>query len=164
MTTIAYRDGILAADTQLTISNIKVFCSKIFVLRPGFILACAGSTDLEWKAMHFFKEPNWRQLDFPSMIPEGEEPSDKEEAKNIQIIAIENGIPFFCHENFIPIPIEHPFYAIGSGHELAMLGMHLGLTAPQAVITASELDVNTNDVVDYYDPQDGQIKRYQPRR
>jgi len=159
MTTICYSKGILAADTQLTLTNIKIFASKIFILRPNFVISCAGDVDIEYKAMEFFRNPKWRQEEIPDYTKKENESDEK---KEFRCIGIENGQPFFCHDSLVPVPIEHPFFAIGSGSDIAMGAMHLGLTPQQAVILASELDINTNDVVDYYDIQDKQIKRYLP--
>ena len=44
--------------------------------------------------------------------------------------------------------LDHSFHACGIGHEFARAAMALGLSAAEAVVFASEMDIYTNNIVD----------------
>lgn len=147
VTTIAYRDGIVAADSQLNLGNIKVKSSpKIVLLSSGEILAAAGWMYNIAKAQAFFDQKNWR--DKLDDAPEFEEGFDA--------ILFSKGKPYYCSRNCIPFPVEHPFFAIGSGTDIALAAMYTGMSAPDAVLLASELDIYTNNKVQIVNVQDAQ--------
>jgi hypothetical protein len=137
MTTIAYKDGILAADTQLTMGYIRGLCRKIERWPGGEVVASAGNEE-----DHFvFK--NWYHGD-KKKIPKIH--------KTFELFMIDiEGHPLKYNNLCIPIPIDDPVYAYGSGDALARGAMAYGLSAKEAVKFASEIDVNTNNIVDTYD-------------
>ncbi len=137
MTTIAYKDGILAADTQLTDGNMKYLCRKIEVLTGGEVVSSAGNED------DFYIWRDWYY-------------GDKKKAPKLHktfclfMINLE-GKPVRFNANCVEVPITDPLFALGSGEPMARAAMIYGLTAKQAVLFASEVDVNTNNIVDTYD-------------
>ena len=136
MTTIAIsiKDGILAADTQLTDNDIKVLCHKITVLPDNRVVACAGPVDEE----EWFKA--WLIGDLKKLP----------RLKKLCAILIEDKQAFYFIQGPEKYKIEHPFYAIGNGWKVAMAGMHAGLSAVNSVKLAGELDIYTNTIVDHY--------------
>ena len=139
MTTIAYKDGILAADTQLTEDNLKSFCRKIDVLPEGTVVAsCGGLTDqtvfLEWLANPKKKKP-------PTTFHKG-----------FELILIDpDRDAVYYDPHCIPHKINDPIWSTGSGWKIARAAMMLGLSAKESVEFAGDIDVCTNKLVDTYD-------------
>lgn len=146
MTTIAYRNGILAADTQMTISNVAYKTSKIKRLNKNTAIACAGSGADEYRARQHFSLPDWKDHEPPKV------------KSNFECVLINKGQPYFCVGNLFPIKMEHDYYAIGSGGNFAMAGMATGLSAEEAVQFASELCLYTNDIIETFDVKEHQTK------
>lgn len=139
MTTIAFKAGILAADTQLTWGNEKHYTTKIKVLPTGIVIACAGNIPQERKAHEIFSDSNWRSLDL------------SEKAKNFAAMAFIDGKLFLCTNNYIPIPINDRYFSIGSGSAYALAAMSLGCSAQDAIKLAADFDVNTNKIIETYE-------------
>lgn len=149
MTTIAWRNGILAADTQMTDNHIKVPMRKLFLLgaNAGCIAICGDVA----KALGFI---DWLQS--------GLEPTrtKKRVYKGVGAIYIDKwDDPFWFDDSPNPVPINAPFYAMGTGHALAMGAMSTGMSAIDAVKFASTLDIYTNDQVEYYSVKTKKIKK-----
>ena len=145
MTTIAFKGDILAADTQLTVGDVKVISSdKILKLNAKTILAAAGDLSAIDAAKQFFQQENWE-----SKLNEKPKVKGKLDA-----ILIYEGAAYTTDKTLILEPIEHPYWAVGSGWEFAMAGMHLGMGAIQAVKFASEFDINTNSKIRYLNVKD----------
>lgn len=143
MTTIAYRDGILAADSRLTYSTEegggrKFRCAKIFRKTIGrgkkkydVLIATAGESSpgmvfVDWYGS---KKPVPDvflniECDFTCLIltPDGLFEADR-----------------FCR----PDRILERFYAVGSGCKEALAAMHCGRGALQAVEIAGLIDPYT---------------------
>lgn len=136
MTTIAYKSGILAADTQLTIdAHVKMICHKHTFLKDGSVIAVAGNVGTEEQFLRFLntkKDP----------------PMDKGVKKLGAIRVYPNGKVTFYDSSVEELPMEHSFHAVGIGHEFARAAMALGLSALEAVKFASEMDIYTNNIID----------------
>lgn len=156
ITTIAYKDGIIAADTQTTFGNIRATSDpKIKVLPNGLLIAIAGDVAKGLIAERFFSQPDWiTKLD--------DSPTFK---RGFEALLFPNGRPHWCANNCVPVPLVNPFYSMGSGWQIAMAGMKTGLNAVQAVQLAGELDIYTNNTVqvvhvkDFYPQQKEKQKR-----
>lgn len=143
MTTIAYRDGILAADSRLTYStegggSRKHLCTKLYkkTITEGrktfeVIIATAGESSpalvfMDWYGTGKPPPEMLRELggDFTCLIlrPDGLYEAD-----------------VYCR----PDKINEPFYAIGSGAKEALAAMHCGKSAVQAVRVAACVDPYT---------------------
>lgn len=150
ITTIAWRGRILAADTQLTWSDgIKSFCRKLHTL-PGKdgCIGIAGNYDDE-VVFH-----QWWGLG------EKIETWDSERMKKAKFSALyidKWKDVWYYDDGPEKMSIEHEFAAIGDGSAIAIAGMHMGMTAKEAVNLASELTVNTNNYIDTYDIQTGKL-------
>jgi ATP-dependent protease HslVU (ClpYQ) peptidase subunit len=135
MTTIAYRDGVLAADTQVTCGGtVDGWTRKAF--RKGRLLyAVSGGTGLA----NAFR--SWVE---GGMI--GEAPSlkgaddDKDSAHGF---LFPGGNRVVWRYNDVWTSHKAPFFAAGSGSEIALGAMLAGATAEQAVRAAAERDTST---------------------
>ncbi|HVJ31681.1 MAG TPA: hypothetical protein VND94_01085 [Terriglobia bacterium] len=124
MTVIAYRDGIMAADSLMQLGSTKARCRKIAKHR-GHLIGLSGNVcpPLDTFIELFFSEDEddrrfLSTFDFDALIvtPAGE----------IQVWEQR-----LCFET-PPVP----FWAIGSGQDCAMGAMEMGATAKQAAAAA----------------------------
>lgn len=129
MTTIAYRDGVLAGDTLTTANgNRDGYMQK--VRRVGRVLIG-------------FCGPISKGLKFEQWVKDGmtgDSPYHGGDSGN-GIVVSTAGI--VCWSGAGPWPVTTEFYALGSGTELAMGAMELGATAEQAVAVAAKHNVDT---------------------
>jgi ATP-dependent protease HslVU (ClpYQ) peptidase subunit len=139
LTTIAYKQGILATDTQLTWGNERHYTSKVKTLPTGIIIACSGIAASERRAHEIFSDANWRSLDL------------SEKAKSFSAMLFINCELYLLTGNYIPIPITDRFFAIGTGAPYALAAMSLGCSAHDAIKLAADFDVNTNKVIEEYE-------------
>ncbi|MCK4500988.1 hypothetical protein KAU11_10865 [Candidatus Babeliales bacterium] len=133
MSTIAFKDGILAADTQA--SQGDTLCgvvSKLFAI-DGWRLGLTGNS-YDLAEMHkFTPETMFDKIDL----------DDKTEVLAIN----QNGcVIYFCKKKVLEVKAD--FYAAGSGFKLALGAMAVGASAEEAVLAASKFDLWTNDVVE----------------
>lgn len=134
MTTIAYRDGVLAGDTQITCgATIDGWTQKVF--RKGPILyattGCSGLGD----AFRAWVEGGLVG-DAPAMKREGD---DAEASGYI----FPGGDRVVWRYNSVWASHRAPFFAYGSGAEIALGAMLAGASAEEAVKLAAERDTNT---------------------
>jgi hypothetical protein len=133
VTTIVYRDGIIAADSRATYSSedggARVWgCEKLFRRRDA-IIATAGETGpglvfVDWYASGA-KTP-------PSAFIDGD-------ADFSCLVLTRKGLFEFdkwCRGE----RITSEFYAIGSGAKAAMGALHMGASARRAVAVACKVD------------------------
>jgi hypothetical protein len=127
MTTIAYKDGILAADTCRVIRGVATRCSKLHRLDDGTVFAGSGnSTDIA-------KCLRW--------LNSGDRPPVKLESLNALHLT-RSGL-YFIDEELEPLFLGMGPFATGSGGDFAYAGMHMGLGAEAAAAMATELDHNS---------------------
>lgn len=138
MTTLAYKDGVLATDTQIVFSDsLRARTKKIWDPQPGVVLSCAGDHFCEWKAIQFFADPNWAS----------KEPIDFRDGDFAGFLFVE-GTPYILVACTAPIPLMDPYFAIGSGAYFAHTAMGLGATAEQAVKEAMRYDIQTGGEIE----------------
>lgn len=156
MTTIAYRNGIIAADSQITYDKSVKGTSgpKIVQLNKNTVIACAGGVVEIQKMQIFFTQKNWEQkLD--------EAPKFK---NYIEALLVYKGKVYICLGTCYPELLYDAFYALGSGYKFALAGMHLGLSAEEAVKFASTLDIYTDDKIQLFDVTQLQAHATNPKR
>lgn len=146
MTTIAYRDGILAADSRVTHDTegggTRVFkCQKLYrkVVKLGeveeeVILATAG-------------ESSPGEL-FVEWFGSGKDVTDMRDTfvlgqADFQVLVLKRDglyeVDMYCK----PIKVLDKFYAVGSGAKAALAAMHMGADAKKAVEIACRIDPYT---------------------
>lgn len=149
MTTIAYKDGVIAADSQLTIGDVKLLSDdKIKILNKDTIFAAAGDVTAIIQAEKYFALPDWEEK-FDARPNLLEKDKDGEYEWTIDAILISKGRVFVVDRFLVPEPVRHPFIACGTGWKFALAAMQFGLSAPDAVKFASEFDINTNNRIRY---------------
>lgn len=159
MTTIAYKDGIIAADSRATYTteaggSRKHICTKLYRKqitegRKTFdvIIATAGESS---PSLVFL---DWYGTGTP--IPD---------------VLLHHGGDFTClilrpdglFEVDVmcrPDPIMEPFYAIGSGAKEALAAMHCGKSAIEAVRVASVYDPYTGGRIHWETLEKAEVKR-----
>ena len=141
MTTIAFRDGIMAADSQETNGDTKARCKKLFRKKDEdgqyVIIGTGGGSFTGMIYVDHFgtgkKRPDeisymYEDEDFHNLIWDGK--------KLLEV-----------NWMWRPIQVQAPFYAIGSGAAAALGAMHMGATAKEAVQIAKKIDNNTGGLV-----------------
>ncbi|ARQ95376.1 hypothetical protein [Bradyrhizobium phage BDU-MI-1] len=127
MTTLAYRDGVLAADTQMTSSCIVGRNAVKIVRRDDGALA-GGSGDFAWvQAFH-----RWF-LDGE----QGDPPAIDEDSIGL---IIKKGQPFEAFETNGTVESRGPYISFGSGKHFALGAMFAGASAEEAVRAGMHFD------------------------
>lgn len=137
MTTIAWKDGVLAADRKMTYNGAGYKGTKLFRTKTH-ALAFSGDAGYGIKFVEWFRGDRTDPC-----------PMDEHADVNVLVMDLETGRCAQWEEPGVPIPIEDKFCAIGSGHDLAIGAMSFGATAIEAVECASEWDNNSGFGVNY---------------
>lgn len=132
MTTIAYKDGVLAADTQVTASSCRVGSSRKIGMIGPVMWGAAGVLPLCQRFDAWVR--GGCKGDPPPMK---DTDGDTAEA----IIVFDGRVVCFRSDGLDHI--TSPFYANGSGWRFAMGAMAAGASAVDAVRAAAVLDVHT---------------------
>jgi ATP-dependent protease HslVU (ClpYQ) peptidase subunit len=131
MTTIAYKNGTLAADSLLTQGTTRVGSfNKIEKLEDGSYIAMAGSVEVFEEVLLWLND---RTLPKP-VLEEDDTFSALIVSPDKTVRELSNSLRFFKVVGN---------WAAGSGGLIALTAMHLGKTARQAIEVAIELDVGT---------------------
>jgi len=134
MTTIAYRDGFMAADSLITGGTIRVGATtKIGRLPQGGLYGCSG-----WIALLEVVVP-WLEKGAPL----ADRPKLPDDADFHMLVAWPSGIVTDVDKRLQRIDLDGEFFASGSGYEIALGAMAMGATARQAVEIASRFDIYT---------------------
>jgi ATP-dependent protease HslVU (ClpYQ) peptidase subunit len=138
MTTVAYRDGVMAADTASYIANLQVRApgtvSKVYRLRDGSLFSGAGSSPKIAKLMRYIEA-------------EGLHGADPPRDDVWAILVTPDRRIWSIQEGDVHEVLEAGFYATGSGAEAALGAMHHGATAEEAVRIAMLVDPYTSGEV-----------------
>jgi 20S proteasome alpha/beta subunit len=136
VTTIAYRDGIMAADRMVTGNGIyDGDVTKIMRLTDGTLFGASGASHLK-KALITWIE---------SGMAYETRPKDFDQVEFEGILVKPNGSVFFIEKGFTSFEIDAEYVATGSGRELALGAMAFGATAEQAIDCASKHDTKTGN-------------------
>ena len=140
MTTICFKDNIIASDTQLSWGSERHYTKKITELsRTGIVIACAGMAKAERRAHEIFNDPGWKSMDL------------SERAKEFSALLFDGSECFLLTSNYIPIPITDRYIAIGTGAPYALAAMSLGCSAEDSIKVASKFDIYTNNIIETYE-------------
>jgi ATP-dependent protease HslVU (ClpYQ) peptidase subunit len=144
VTTVAYADGVMASDTQITSGNRKFRCTKVRQTKDGGLIGGTGNLAQVLKVMR------WAVEGFQGDGPEFDGEGDFE-----CIWVTPDGAVHLLDEALEPMKIEDEFLAIGSGGPYAVAAMHLGKSPEEAVEVAARFDPATSGPV--------QVWRLQPK-
>lgn len=139
MTTIAYRDGIMAADSCVA-NNAGTRLGrarKIHRLPDGTLAAGAGDfaavlNVIDWLA---------------AGQPTDERPAFEDETAVVLLLVHPDGIVGILETDLRECQVEGDYFAIGSGCEGALGAMAAGARAEEAVRIACGIDTNTSGPV-----------------
>lgn len=128
MTTIAYRNGVLAGDTMESFDRtiMPYAVRKVFRLPDGTLLGATGTAEA--------CEVVRRALAKGSPLPK------LEDVEAVRVFKA-NHIEVF--EGHLWRRVHAPFYALGSGCDVALAAMYAGATAREAVAIAVKMDTAT---------------------
>lgn len=117
MTTIAWDGKTLAGDTVGISACMRRRVQKIFRLSSGDLFGAAGEYDEALLAKEWLEDQS----------------KSKPTLKDFSGLLITEDGAFKLESALIRMPILEPFHAIGSGRDFAIMAMHLGKTAREAV-------------------------------
>lgn len=136
MTTIAYRDGLIACDSQVTSSETKYAkAKKIRKLGDGSLIGVSGDWCAAYRLMMGMRDDG--------TLP----PALLENTKGACAMLIRTDHSMWIIEGGPRgglYPVIGPFLTDGSGFGFAMAAMMGGAAADKAVAIACELDVNSS--------------------
>lgn len=139
MTTIVYRDGILAADRACSQgSRFEGSVRKVWRRRDGHLIGGCGRYSIICRYVEWFLGGERGRA--PSL---GEQDNDAD-----MLIVRPSGLVLF-HDSCGAMTVKAPFYAMGSGVDFAYGAMEMGATARQAVRIASRRDNNSGGGVNW---------------
>lgn len=138
MTTLAYRDNILAFDSMITDSALTGYATK-GRKTSKYLIACAG----EWQDCEAFLDWGEQGAVFEDRRKFGLD----REVEISGMIVDKKGKVWMYESRLYPMVIDAPFYALGSGSHLALGAMAHGATAHQAVKIAAKFDPFTGGTV-----------------
>jgi ATP-dependent protease HslVU (ClpYQ) peptidase subunit len=145
MTTIAFRDGYLAADSCITTSteaggSRKFRCEKLYRVRSGNGLeAVVGLAGGAYDGLAFLDWYVSRTEAPPDRLLEGE-------ADFCALVLTKHGL--FEYDKWCrPERVLERFYAVGSGAKAALGALHMGASAKASVAVACKIDPYTAEPV-----------------
>lgn len=137
MTTIAYRDGIMAADSLVTSNDVRrgavAKIGRFGVGIAGGIVGYAGWSGLLDTVVSWLENG----------APADARPTLHPDTSFSAIVVWPNGIVTILDKTFIRTDIDGEFFAEGSGNEFALGAMAMGAKARQAVEIAARFDIYT---------------------
>jgi hypothetical protein len=138
MTTVAYRDGVLAADTLVVCGNVRTgYISKILKTRRGGLVGISGN--LEGAAQFLTWVRSGRR---------GKPPATDDESGCRGIVVEPDGSVLFWDGGPALFPKRGAYFALGSGRDVALGALAMGATADAAVRAAMQIDIYTGGDVE----------------
>lgn len=131
MTTIAYRDGILAADTRGFSGASTPIGNKLKIhrLKDNSLIGISTST------------PGFSEM-FINWMNDDDELKDTphSEPDFVALHITEQGVFYYCNYYIPSGPITADYYAVGSGCQYAYGAFAMGASAEEAIRAAMEFD------------------------
>ena len=140
MTVVAYKDGIMAADTMLSAHNSQARAVKLVRLPDGGVAGGCGHWTRAYAGLKF--------------LAEGGDPEAKDGPKMADaaiLIAKPDGSLWMLEDEFPAYPLLDKAMAIGCGSDAALMAMNLGLSPVEAVAKVTRQDVFCGDPVQSMD-------------
>ncbi len=140
MTTIAVRDGVMAADTRGDQCGRLSITQKLFQIDGAVVGICGwwsdGKVFADWYAAgsDMANPPAWRL--------QGDEKVEFE-----ALVLTKTGVDWWTHA-LAPERVSGSFWSIGSGSLAALAAMTCGKTAQEAVHIAMQIDPRTGGDVE----------------
>lgn len=133
MTVIAFRDGLMSADSLMSSGGTRAgWVRKVAKGKGGHLGGVAGEAGAGLKFLQ------WVEKGAKGKMPGGD----------ISAIFVKpDGSVFLIDKTAILIPSDAPFYATGTGGDLALGVMAAGAEADEAVLAAIKFDVHCGGAV-----------------
>lgn len=129
MTTIAYRDGMMAADSGCWIGSAHHTWTRKVALAPDGSLWGATGNAAECAALIRWAETGEGEMPSPRQVSEGNS------SFHALTVSPLGGVRLLTAHGFEEMP-GAPYFAIGAGGEAAFGALYMGATAEQAVAAA----------------------------
>ncbi|HSE77284.1 MAG TPA: hypothetical protein VLG66_04720 [Alphaproteobacteria bacterium] len=140
MTTVAVRDGVMAADTLLIRSEVRCSIGKIFRRDYGLVGGAGSRSDI-LRLLEWYDGDRRGKPDFVGY-------GDDRPEVDLLILERDGGLVVIS-QYLVITRLREPFFAIGSGAAAALGAMHAGCDARRAVEIAARVDVNTQEPVEW---------------
>ena len=141
MTTIAYKDGIIAWDSRITANNFIVdddYDKHIVIADTHFFVAGATEFSEDFCNAYAARSPTVKDMEVGAIVVEAN-------GKLFKSSVEESGGQFRIWRS--PYRQGCPPFALGSGHDFAIAFMDMGLTAEEAVQRVMKFDAATGGKV-----------------
>jgi ATP-dependent protease HslVU (ClpYQ) peptidase subunit len=134
MTTIVYRDGVMAGDGRSTAAGwIKTEnTKKVIRLSTGALLGFAGTLAM--------------LRPIAAALEKGHEPPALAESGSAMLVTPDGKVTIYEDSGYFDVS-DRPFFALGTGMSAAYGALHMGATAEQAVEIACRLDSESGGVI-----------------
>ena len=133
MTTIAYKSGVLVADSQVSAGDRIFRTVKILAFPDGTLFGGAGGL------ADVLKVRDWAKSGF-----KGDPPETSEKASFECLHVRTDGSMWLIDDDLTPMCFTGDFIALGTGSPYAMAAMHLGKGPHEAVEVAAHFDPATS--------------------
>ncbi len=141
MTTVCYKDGILAFDSRISDGEMHYGWTNKGRITNKYIMAACGSLEDMEAAMDWIEHTDGK-------ISEKEKYGLHEREVDCEVIVVDTqGKVKFFGQRLYPTTLDALYYAIGSGAPYAMGAMAVGKSAKEAVHAAAKHDLATGGYV-----------------
>jgi ATP-dependent protease HslVU (ClpYQ) peptidase subunit len=133
VTTVVYRDGVMAGDGRETIDQggssmiLRDDCPKVYRLKDGRVFGAAHGSEAIERMLRALNEGQ----DIHKLTPHLED---------VVAIVVDKKGRIMVSEGIIWVRVRVPFYTIGSGSMFAFPALKAGVSAIEAVRIACECD------------------------
>ncbi|MGI9449467.1 MAG: hypothetical protein ACR2QH_02265 [Geminicoccaceae bacterium] len=138
MTTIAYRNNIMAADSACFDSSLyQGEVEKLWILPSVGLIGCCGEIGAMIRVVDWLRDGGERKRcpDLP------------DDCEFEGIVVSREGEVLHYDRHLVPIRVANEFHAIGSGRKLALGAMMAGASAKRAVQIACQYDNGSREPV-----------------
>lgn len=140
MTVIAWDGHTLAADKRTSFGGLHATTTKLHRLPDGRLFAGCGPTALIAEMRHWIGAGA-----DPATFPAAQ----RNAADNCSaLVVLLDGKLIQYETTAYPLVLENRQWAIGSGRDFAVMAMHLGKTAPEAVLLTAQFCHDCGNGVD----------------
>jgi hypothetical protein len=143
MTCIAFKDGVMAADTMLSSHNAQNRAQKLVRLPDGGVAGGCGHWSRAYSGLKYLADggdpdgrPNPRVTEGPPNIDGA-----------TLLVAKPDGTLWLIEDEFPAFPLRDKVASVGCGADAALMAMGLGLSAADAVAKVTRQDVLCGDPV-----------------
>ena len=137
MTIIAFKDGVMAADTMLSSHNSQNRAQKIVRLPDGGVAGGCGQWNRAYAGLKYLADGGDMDARGNTRAPEG--PPNIEGAT--LLVAKADGSLWLIEDEFPAFPLRDSTASVGCGSDAALMAMTLGLSAVEAATRVTKQDV-----------------------